>query len=727
MGLFSWSARAAPSSALSVPADGVKAEAMKSDELERLIKTLENDTERKVLIDQMKSLVQVQRQISPSEDGRFFSNVAARVESMVNEVVNTAGALKHFPRLLIWLELQVSTPESRLHWAEILGKLAVVLALGLVASHLLTWALRRPERMLEPREPITPLMRIPLAVARAILRLIPVAGFFAVSNGVLIFIALSGSTMNAANLLLTAFIGVRLVMVAAFLVLAPRTAALRLIPVSDETAEYLVIWIRRLVSVGMYGFFSANAASILGLPAGGHLFVTKAVGLSLVVMAVIFILQNRQAVAAWLRGHRASLPFGRQIQGVKNRLADVWHILASIYVIAVYLVWAMQVEGGFEFMIRASVLTVVILVVATVLSAGARRLIVRGFSIGQDVRERFPLMEIRANRYLPLLQLVFRMTLLVFTVLALAQAWGMDSLGMLSSETGLRILSSLLSIATVLIGALIFWEITSGAIERYLRATDREGNRIQRSSRARTLLPLARNVLMVVLVVMVSLIILSELGVNIAPLLAGAGVVGVAIGFGSQKLVQDVITGAFILFEDTMSVGDSVTLNNNSGTVETMSIRAIRLRDGSGSLHTIPFSALGTIVNMSREFGFAVFEVTVAYQEDPDRIMDLLRDLGEEIQKDPLFSLYIVEPLDIWGVERFDATSLVIKARFKTLPTKQSTVMREFQRRMKKRFEAEEVEMPNPKTMVYTAKGPRKTRVRRLGAANEGEAAPQPS
>jgi small conductance mechanosensitive channel len=245
------------------------------------------------------------------------------------------------------------------------------------------------------------------------------------------------------------------------------------------------------------------------------------------------------------------------------------------------------------------------------------------------------------------------------------------------------------------------WELVSGGIERYLAATGADGQTVERSARARTLLPLARNVLFIVLVVMVGLIVLAELGVNIAPLLAGAGVVGIAIGFGAQSLVKDVITGAFILFEDTIAVGDLVRLDAHAGTVEALSIRAIRLRDGTGALHTVPFSAVGTVVNMSRDFAYAVFEIGVSYDSDTDHVVAVMQDVGDDLAADAEYGSDMIEPLEVWGIERFEASAVVIKARCKTRPMKQWRISREYNRRLKKRFETEGIEIPLPQSTVW--------------------------
>ncbi|MBC7908068.1 MAG: mechanosensitive ion channel [Rhodospirillaceae bacterium] len=669
------------------------------EELQRLVNTLESDGDRKRLVEQLKGLVSAQRKADVTADDGVLGTISERLEVFGEEVMDAVGALKDVPKLMDWVGTQLADPAARARWGDTLWKLAALMAAGIVADHVLGWLLRRPERAMEPAQAIPSLMRVPLGLARALMRLVPVAGFAASAYGVLSLFALAGNTRIAALMVVTAYASVRGLMVLARFAFAPRTPMLRLAPVGDETAEYLVIWVRRLAGVGVFGYFATEAARLLGLPKGGHVFVMKSLGLAITTMLVIFILQNRAAVASWLRGPGSS-SFGRRVQGLQNRLADVWHVLAGIYVVAGYGVWAVRLKGGFDFMLRASLLTILILVVAAMVSTALRRLIERGFAVSQDAKAAFPLLEGRANRYLPVLHVVLRGAVALGTVLALAQAWGLDTLGVLSSDMGRRVMASGISISAVLLGALVVWELVSGTIERYLAATDHDGNAVARSARARTLLPLIRNALFIVLVVMVSLIVLAELGVNIAPLLAGAGVVGVAIGFGSQTLVKDVITGAFILFEDTISVGDSVKVNGNAGTVEAMSIRAIRLRDGTGSMHTIPFSSVTSVVNMSREYAFANIEVAVDYGEDADGVMAVLKDLGAELKADPVVGPLIVDPLEIFGLERFEAQAFVIAGRFKTLPQKQGCVLREFNRRMKMRFDELGIERPSGHTTL---------------------------
>lgn len=269
-------------------------------------------------------------------------------------------------------------------------------------------------------------------------------------------------------------------------------------------------------------------------------------------------------------------------------------------------------------------------------------------------------------------------------------------MAVVGSEWGRRILSGVINIILVLALAVVFWEVLRALIERYLSATDAEGNQLPRSGRARTLLPLVRNAAFILLVVTVGLIVLSEIGVNIAPLLAGAGVLGIAIGFGSQKLVQDIITGAFILFEDTVAVGDSVKVGEHVGTVESLSIRALKIRDGNGSLHTVPFGAVSTVINSSRGFNYAGIDVPVAYEVDTDRAGEAILALAAEMRGEPVWGAMMIDPAEVLGVERFDAASVILRVRIKTTPGDRMTLIREFNRRLKQRFDAADIAMSSP-------------------------------
>src|SRR5207248_10298602 len=196
----------------------------------------------------------------------------------------------------------------------------------------------------------------------------------------------------------------------------------------------------------------------------------------------------------------------------------------------------------------------------------------------------------------------------------------------------------------------------ASAIERYLNRID-ESDRPRRT-RVRTLLPLLRTAILCVIVVLTSLTILSHIGIDIAPLLAGAGIVGVAIGFGSQALVKDIITGLFILMEDQIAIGDVVDVDKeHAGVVEAISVRTIRLRDQAGAVHTIPFSEVTSVKNLTRDFAYVVARITIPISEDVDRVVEILRQASEELMADAALRPFILDPFDYQGVDQLDTSS----------------------------------------------------------------------
>jgi small conductance mechanosensitive channel len=209
----------------------------------------------------------------------------------------------------------------------------------------------------------------------------------------------------------------------------------------------------------------------------------------------------------------------------------------------------------------------------------------------------------------------------------------------------------------------------------------------------RTLLPMLKATLGVTIFLTAGLICLSKIGVNAAPLLAGAGVLGIAIGFGSQKLVQDVITGLFLLLEDAMQVGDVVALAGMTGTVERLSIRTIRLRGGDGSTNIIPFSAVTTVTNMTRDFGYAQISINVGYQENLDRAFAVLTDIARTMRAEPAWAAMIRDDLQLFGLDQFGANGLVVTGQIRTGPGQHWAVRREFYGRVQKRFAAEGIEI----------------------------------
>ena len=219
--------------------------------------------------------------------------------------------------------------------------------------------------------------------------------------------------------------------------------------------------------------------------------------------------------------------------------------------------------------------------------------------------------------------------------------------------------------------------------------------------RADTLRSITRSILTVVVFVIAGMMILEKLGIAIGPILGAVGIIGLAVGFGAQKIVEDIISGFFILLEDQIRVNDVVIIGGTGGLVEKVNIRMVILRDLAGNVHYIRNGSIGMVTNMTKEYSRYVFDIGVAYREDTDEVVEVVKNIDEEMRQDPQFKDDILEPIEILGVDQFADSAVIIKARTKTKPIKQWAVGREFNRRLKKKFDELGIEIPFPHTTLY--------------------------
>lgn len=716
----------APPPATTAPAPVPDSSALTSSstaDLEALSRTLDDDAARARFSNELRALIEVRRHLAqqavpaaapepvaepaadpgPTEEELAKTNLGARliftvssgVRRLSEQVMSGVGVLRDLPRVADWFKQQADNRPARDFWLGLLGKLALVLASGYLAEWLVARALAAPRRRVESNPAEGVLQRLLFGVARCCLDLLTIVAFAAAAYGVLTLVEPGPRTRLVILAIVNAHLAVRAVLALVRVLLAPSASRLRPLHLGDETAHYLYIWARRISAVVIYGYFAAEALLLLRFGRDAHELALKLVGLVTVTMLVIFVLQNRGTVAEWLRAHAARGAFA----GFLGRLADLWHVLVATYLIAIYVVWILEVPNGFGYLMRATALTILVGLIARLLVAGADKLVSRAFRVGPDLSLRYPGLEARANRYLPVLSRVLRYAIYAIALLFILQAWGVQSLAWLTSSAGTRVVGTGLSVLLVLALALAAWEALSVSLERYAARLDAAD---PHSARARTLLPLIRTAVTVLLFVMVGLIVLSQIGIDITPLLAGAGVIGIAIGFGSQKLVQDVINGLFIIAEDTISVGDVVNLDGHGGQVEAITIRHIRLRDFDGSVWTLPFSEVKAILNMTKTYSRYVFDITVDYKQDVDQVIAIMKEIGAEMQADPVFGKLMLEPLEVVGVDKFGPTGTLIKARVMTPPIQQWNVGREFNRRLKNRFDAEGVQVtPASRTTLF--------------------------
>jgi small conductance mechanosensitive channel len=266
--------------------------------------------------------------------------------------------------------------------------------------------------------------------------------------------------------------------------------------------------------------------------------------------------------------------------------------------------------------------------------------------------------------------------------------------------------ASALRIGVILIAGYILARVVRVTLSRLESSMIKSAERTETEvgaaqKRVTTLVGLLRTIALVVLWTVVLIMALEQTGMNIGPILAGAGIIGLAVGFGAQNLVRDVVSGFFMVLEDQVRVGDVAVVNGTGGLVEAITFRTIKLRDLSGVVHVFPNGTINALSNMTKDWSAYVIDVGVAYKEDTDRVSEVMRRVAEELRQDPNLGPMILEPIEVFGVDNFGESEVTIKARLKTQPIQQWNVGREYRRRLKKAFDGEGIEIPFPHRSIY--------------------------
>jgi small conductance mechanosensitive channel len=307
---------------------------------------------------------------------------------------------------------------------------------------------------------------------------------------------------------------------------------------------------------------------------------------------------------------------------------------------------------------------------------------------------------VRIARVSRLLAWAVRLVMGTGALLLVGRVWGLDLLDWAAEGAGQVFAGIALHLLLLLIVAVAAFEASGFLIGRLFSGAAASTSEARRRAQLKTLGPLLEAVVQTAIVVVAVLMALSEIGVKIGPLLAGAGVVGIALGFGAQSLVKDFLTGVFLIMEDIASVGDIVRIGDSGGLVEDMTLRTIRLRDFDGTLHIFPYSEAQVVHNLTKTFSYYVFDLQVSYGSDIDDALRIMKRVGEGMQEDPQFAPKILEPIEVVGVDNLADSGVVLKARIKTQPVQQWSVGREYNRRIKLAFDEAGVEIPFPHMKV---------------------------
>ena len=416
----------------------------------------------------------------------------------------------------------------------------------------------------------------------------------------------------------------------------------------------------------------------------------------------LFIIRFRRPIAHLIRNQPLSRRLTRRALSDSIDLLGTYWWVAALILVAISLVATFVSAGDTSTALRQSLICTVLVVLCMVINGLVRRHAQKP----QRGHKRHALYSERLKSFV--YTLAHLVVWLVFIELGL-RVWGL-SLIRFTEGDGHEISVKLFSLGGTLLFAWLIWILSDTAVHHALTRS-RKG---LANARAQTMMPLIRNVLFVTIFIIALIVALANMGMNVTPLLAGAGVIGLAIGFGAQSLVADLITGLFIIIEDSLAIDDYVDVGGHLGTVEGLTIRTVRLRDIDGIVHTIPFSEIKSIKNYSREFGYAIFRVAVPASMDIDTAIKLMRDVGQKMRADPLQRRNIWSPLEFQGVESFESGNAILRARFKTAPIKQWEVSRAFNLSLKRHLDEAGMDLAMPRLsvqVVTAASGPQEAQV----------------
>ena len=475
---------------------------------------------------------------------------------------------------------------------------------------------------------------------------------------------------------LLVFLIIRLVLVLGRILLAPGAERFRMVPMATASARFWFLWSTVLIGWLAFVRITLDVLMMLGTSEPARALVALACGVVLVALALFVV---------WRHPERES---GLRVR--RSQRVGTW--LLSIYVVVV---WLLLFTGS-----AAPFYVGVILLLLPIAIRGSRLAVAHVLRHAADeVADPVPsLTAVTLDRGL-------RAALLIGGAYLVAWILGVD-FGMLGERDTLavRLVRGAINVVVIALLADLAWHLAAAWIDRKLvQASGPAGadtEAVRRQARLRTLLPILRNVLLIVLVTMAVLMALSSMGVEIGPLIAGAGVVGVAIGFGAQTLVKDVISGMFYLLDDAFRIGEYIISGSYKGTVESFSLRSIKLRHHRGYLYTVPFGELGAVQNMSRDWVIDKLSVGVTYDTDLDKVKKIIKQISSEIMADPELAPNIIEPLKMQGVEQFGDFAIQIRMKMTTKPGEQFVIRRRAYGMIKKAFAANDIHFALPTVTV---------------------------
>jgi small-conductance mechanosensitive channel len=512
---------------------------------------------------------------------------------------------------------------------------------------------------------------------------------------------------------LLATVQARVAILISRLLLAPHAPAERALPFDDAAARTL----HRGV-VALAGLWAVLDVSVFfmqrwNVPRDPFLLLVTLGRVVFVLLYLRLVWRLFRPIAAMIRGDGRSL--------LRRMLADLWAVLMTAYTLGLLVLLTLEQLGGRALAGRAGLFSLLVVIVMPLVDMALCRLLDRRTAPsgagGLAASASFG----------PVLRKAVHIVVTVTGLLVIVHLWNLDLMGMATRSVGSRVAGSMIDIGLILLLAYLVWQFAKTTIDRRLEreAGPRGVSELGEAggtgaSRIRTLLPLARGSIFAVVCVMGTMTILSALGVNIGPLLAGAGVVGLAVGFGAQTLVRDIISGAFYLMDDAFRLGEYINVGDAKGTVERIGIRSMQLRHHRGPLNIVPYGAIRRMTNESRDWVVEKLEFRLTYDTDVAKVKKIIKRIGQELAADPEMGPQIIQPLKSQGVLAMEDSAMLVKAKFTAKPGEQFVIRREAYQRLKQAFDAAGIHFAHRQVTVFVPPG---ANVAAAGAAAVGATA----
>ena len=670
-----------------------------TEELKDLVRFLEDDAERDRFINRLKQVIREKERLAPGAapaDGQEQPDVLPEISHPFFRALEkySKNAVREIRKIIIWTGTLPETLQQAAvfvtdedHRARLLN-LALCLGAGIFIAAWIAFMFKR-RGPAHPEEPIGRLKRSAYGIASIFIGVIPYVVLLFVVYGLFDTFNALPEGREAVLFFLTVLLYYQLVFHIGRALLSPYDPILRLVPIPDPEAQYLWSWFVRLAKYTAFYVFVLDGLLVYMTNKTAFFAFRNTLVLIFPILLTVFVVR----FSLRMKSRRKTSPVRRDPAEVPLRvkLLDLvwayWPVPVILYAWTISILVVGRYAEGIDYLVWSTVQTALVVIAGLVITAVA----------DQTLARLFPRDRTLEGRFFAVVQIVIKIMVVAAVALALAHFWGVPLSRLAGSQIGSDLLTRFLAIAlTIGVAAAV---MSSSQLVTDWLLEEREGEEVGR--KRKTLTPIVNTAIKAFTVFIGVIIILDRLYVNIGPILAGAGIIGLGVGLGAQSLVKDFINGLFILFQDMISVGDWIRIGDKDGLVEAISLRAVRIRDLSGNVHIIPNSAIESVTNMTKVFSRYVFDIGVSYREDVDEVISVLEELGRELRADPAFGRDILEPLEILGLQRFDDSAVIIRARVTTRPMQQWIIGREFNRRIKKAFDEKGIEIPFPHRTVY--------------------------